>query len=130
MPKQPPRRETMQPPPMAPIDVEQKYKSAKRALEEAFVNFHSILNDKVLDNMKSTASKKTEQHVVNELAKSAVVLDQLNIGEGVTAIAIIAIREHLKVRDRVNELEYELEKLKQEMLKFKKDQRPNEKPTT
>src|SRR3990172_3770150 len=95
--KQPPRTETMQAPPPAPIDVEQKYKIAKQALEKAFINFHSVLNDRVVEKQKSIASKKNEQYAVSELAKTAVALDQINVGEGVTAMSIIAIREHLKV---------------------------------
>ena len=36
-------------------------------------------------------------------------------------MAIIAIREHLKVRDRVNELEYYITKLEKEIKIFKRE---------
>ena len=112
-------RETMKPPPPAPIDIEQKYKTAKAKLEESFAAFHKVLSDKVLEDNKSQSMKNHEHFIITELTKAAVALDQLNVGEGVTAMAVIAIREHLKVRDRVNELEYELELLKRELKQSK-----------
>lgn len=99
---------SMQPLPHAPFNVQQDHLIKKRELELAFKNFHELVQNKVLDTNKSTAVKKTELQVIDQLVRSAQALDNINVGEGILALASIAIREQLMVRDRVNELEYEL----------------------
>lgn len=97
-----------QQPPPAPFDVQQDLLQKKRALEQAFKDFHELVQDKVLDTNKSTAVKKTELHIIDTLVRASEALDKVNFGDGILALASIAIREQLIVRDRVNELEYEL----------------------
>lgn len=46
--------------------------------------------------------------MVDKLYRAALKLDNLNVGEGVMSLAIISVREMLKMRDRQNELEYKL----------------------
>lgn len=98
----------MQPPPPAPFNVQQDHLTKKRDLELAFKDFHQLVQDKVLDINKSTAVKKTELRIIDQLVRSAQALDNINVGEGILALASIAIREQLIIRDRVNGLEYEL----------------------
>ena len=90
-------------------EVQSKYTEAKKKFELAFRDFHqNHLLSKVLDKNKSAGTKKTEQLAVDTMIKSALALDEINVGEGTTALLIISIREQLSMRDRVNELEYEL----------------------
>jgi len=96
------------PPPPAPFNVQQDHLTKKRDLELAFKGFHQLVQDKVLNINKSTAVKKTELQTIDQLVRSAQALDNINVGEGILALASIAIREQLIIRDRVNELEYEL----------------------
>jgi hypothetical protein len=91
----------------------------KQELAGAFKSYHELVSNKVLDKNKSPALKNTEKQVVDRLVKSAVALENINIGEGILSLASIAIREQLIVRDRVNELEYELLLLKREVDKLK-----------
>lgn len=100
------------------ITVEEQIRRARQELEKSFKDFHELLNNKVLDANKSNAQQNTERQVVDKLYRSAVVLENINIGEGVMSLAIIAVREMLKVRDRVNELEYELFKMKKDIAKL------------
>jgi hypothetical protein len=95
-------------PNQTPVDVEQKYLRAKQNLEVAFKDFHRILNEKVLEANKTDAERNVEKDVVDKLYKAAVALDNINVGEGMMSLSIIVIREMLKVRDRVNNLEYKL----------------------
>jgi len=94
--------------PQTPPDVQSDYAKKKKAFEEAFVEFHKIFQDKVLPQNKSVAVKKTEMSVVDKLVNSCVAIENFNVGEGVLALSVIALREQLTIRDRINELEYEL----------------------
>ncbi len=106
-------------PPMSFPD-QQNLMRRKQELAEAFKAFHELVSNKVLEQNKSPALKNTEKQVVDRLVKAAVALENVNIGEGILSLASIAIREQLVVRDRVNELEYELLLLKREVEKMKK----------
>lgn len=106
--------------PPATYDVQQDLMRKKKDLEQAFKDFHELVSNKVLDKNKSPAVKKTEQNVVTMLIKAAAALEQVNVGEGILSLAAIAIREQLIVRDRVNELEYELCLMKRDLEKLKK----------
>ena len=99
---------SMETDPKHTIEVEEQVRKCRHQLEVAFKDFHQLLGDKVLDANKTLSVKKTEEHAINSLYKAAVAMDNANYGEGVMSLAIIAIREMLKMRDRVNELEYTL----------------------
>lgn len=99
------------------VSVEEQVRKQRQDLEVAFKKFHELLGDKILDANKSTAVRNTEQSIINNLYKAAATLDNTNAGEGVMSLAIIAIREMLKMRDRVNELEYELYLLRRDFIK-------------
>ena len=96
-------------PPQASPDVQSDYLKKKQAMEQAFVDFHSkVMQNKVLDKNKSAAVKNTETAVVDKLVNSCVALENVNVGEGILALAVIALRGQLTMRDRINELEYDL----------------------
>jgi hypothetical protein len=96
-------------PPPAPPNVQNEYHKCKAEFEEAFKNFHTqVFKNKVLEKNKSAAVKNTEMQIIEKLIKSSVSLDNVNIGEGTVALISTMIRELLVMRDRVNELEYDL----------------------
>lgn len=103
------------------VAVEDEVRKHRQELELAFKSFHELLGDKVLSKNKSSAARNTEQSAINNLYRAAVGLDNINLGEGVMSLAIIAIREMLKMRDRVNGLEYELYLLRRDTLGVVKD---------
>ena len=107
-------------PPMATHDVHSEYMKKKTDLELAFKEFHQLLQDKVLEKNKSPAVKNTELDIVDKLVRATQALDQINVGAGVLALASIAMKEHLMVRDRVNELEYQLLLTKKELKELAK----------
>ena len=104
--------------PPASFPVQQQHIQKKKELEQAFKDFHALVGNKVLDSNKSPAVKKTELQVIDKLVRAAQALDNINIGEGILALASIAVREQLIVRDRVNELEYELCLLRRDLQKL------------
>jgi len=113
---------SMETDPKGTLEVEEKLRKTRQQLEVAFKDFHLLLGDKVLDANKSDGAKKTEELKVNNLYKAAVALDNINYGEGVMSLAIIAMREMLKVRDKVNELEYTLYLTRKEIAESKKNE--------
>lgn len=100
---------SMRRPETNPQDVQNVYLTAKKNFEKAFADYHqNHFLSKVLDENKTIAAKKTETLAVDNLIKSAMALENMNVGEGVMALLVVAIREQLSIRDRINELEYEL----------------------
>ena len=89
-------------------DLEQRAVRSRKKLEECFKEFHELVQSKVLDKNKTTAMKNTERKVVDDLLHSVVAMEQANQGQGFLSLLTISIREHLALRDRINELEYEL----------------------
>ena len=98
--------------PQTPPNVQNDYQKYKAEMEKAFVEFHKMFTNKVLDCNKSAAVKKTEFAIVDKLVKSIDALEKISVGEGLLAAAVISMREQLALKDRVNELEYELLKAK------------------
>ena len=115
------RPKPQQPQP-ASFQVQQDYMKKNKAFEEAFKNFHKdVFTSKVLDANKSAGVKNTETHLVDKLVNSAVSLDIANVGEGLLALITVVLRELLTVRDRANEIEYELYKAIRDINKIKSE---------
>jgi hypothetical protein len=110
---------SLQKPPPAPIDVQAQYAQAKKDFEQAFKEFHNtVFKSKVLDKNKSAAKKNTEHHIIEKLITSTINLDNVNVGEGMVALVSTMIRELLSMRDRINELEYDLCVSKKDILEL------------
>ena len=101
---------------VSPSDMQLEYQKRKSEFENCFKEFHKkVFSSKLLDRNKSPALRTTEQHIIDALIKSAVSLDNANVGEGLLALSTTAIRELLTMRDRVNELEYKLLKVMKDL---------------
>lgn len=120
-PKVEPQRLSAPPQQKRELSVEERIMKARSNFEVAFKDFHSLLNDKVLKENKSQGAVKNESYLIEQLHRACVELERLNQGEGVMGSVVISLREHLKVRDRVNELEYKLEKAIRDFENLKKD---------
>jgi len=105
-------------------DLEQKANRARHKLEAAFKEFHQLATDKVLDKNKSAGVKTTEKKVVDDLLHAVVALEQANQGQGFLSLMTISIRETLAMRDRINDLEYELYLSKRDIKNLQKAQAP------
>ena len=124
VPTPPPPRAPQQPTPPVPDPnvVKAERTKAQVEFEESFADFHkNHFLSKVLASNKSAATQRTEQGAVDKLIKSAVKLNDTNIGEGVWALLIVSLREQLSLRDRANELEYTLYKTMKEFQDLQKE---------
>ncbi len=116
------RPQPQQQPPPASFQTQQDYIRKKKAFEEAFRDFHKeVFMSKILNANKSAGVKNTETHLVDKLVNSAVSLDMANVGEGLLALITVVLRELLTVRDRSNEIEYELFKAIRDVKKIKSE---------
>jgi len=116
-------------PPPSPSAVKSSLEAARSKVVAAFQVFHKMLTNKKLDRNKSPQEKKEESSVAQSLFNAAGELDQLNAGEGVMLTASIGLRELIKLRDRLNEVEYtslltrkELNELRESLGESKKQQ--------
>ncbi len=94
------------PVPPDPKMVADKMTKARKGLEEAFVEFKKLFDDKVLAKNKTDAKKNTEKQTVDKVYKAAAEIEMNNAGEGVMSLGVINLRMLLSARDRMNELEY------------------------
>lgn len=101
--------------------IEQRVVRARKKLEQCFKDFHKLMLNKVLDENKTAAVKNTERKIVDDLLHSVVALEQANVGQGLLSLLTISVREHLAMRDRTNELEYELYKTKRDLRNLQRD---------
>ena len=109
------------PPVVKPVSLDEQLRAARENFEKAFKEFHENLKLKVLRENQSEAHKRQEKYIIDQLVKACVQTDRLNMGEGVMAVAVVALREHLTIRNRVNELEYQIEDLKKQVNHLKKE---------
>ena len=103
----------------SPEEVAMKITKAREKFKEKFKNFHELLQNKKLKRNKSQAEVNQDKEIVDQLIKACIAIETMNVGEGIIALSTVALREHSTLRDRVNELEYELEKLKRDIKKSK-----------
>jgi uncharacterized protein YdcH (DUF465 family) len=102
---------------------------AKQKLFESMKEFNKLLNNRTLPENKSTVDKDLEQNVVNSLAQSAMVVEQLSPKEGLLAICILAIRQSLSLRDAGNEIAHRIISLENRISKLEsssKESSPSE----
>ena len=108
--------------PPAPYEMQQKYLQSKQEFEAAFKDFHKqVFTSKVLNVNKSTGVKNTETHMVDRLVNAAVGLEMANVGEGLLALITVVLRELLTMRDRANDIDYELCKAVRDLNRLKSE---------
>ena len=103
------------------IKVIGRLNEAKQSLMEHMKAFNKLLSVNVLSENRSVREKEEEQKVINELVLAALNVENLNAGEGLLGMCVLAIRQGLSLRDAGNRLAYKVSQLEQEMEKLKKE---------
>ena len=103
------------------LSVQEKMQRVRKEFEERFKAFRLLLDDKVLKRNKSDATLLQEKKVLDDLASTCLKVDKMNVGEGLFAFSTVGVRSHMLMRDRINELEYELFTLRKEVAALKKE---------
>jgi len=97
-----------------------KKNQAKQNAESAMAEFKKILTDKTHPDNQTPAYQNNVVHVLNRLLISADELDSQNPGEGIFGLIILSIRSVLKLKDDNIKLEVEVNNLKKEIERLKK----------
>lgn len=102
-----------------PIPIEVQIKRARDKVAEKFKKYYEeVLKSKVLESNMSEGAKRTQKAIIDDLVKACVELENLNVSEGLVALAVSNIRMTTKLKDRINYLEYQVELLKRDMKKL------------
>lgn len=100
--------------------IDSKKNQAKINAENSMSEFKKILSDKTHPDNQTPAYQNNVVHVLNKLLVSADELDSHNPGEGIFGLIVLAIRSVLKIKDENVKLEVELNSLKREIERLKK----------
>jgi len=100
--------------------MDSKKNQAKQNAETAMAEFKRILNDKTHPDNQSPGYQNNVVHILNKLLISADELDTQNPGEGIFGLIILSIRSILKLKDDNIKLEVEINSLKKEIERLKK----------
>ena len=120
---------SIEPPTEDAIKLMNQLSGVKQKLFDSMKEFNKLLNNRILPENKSTIEKDNEQNVVNSLAQSAMLVEQLSPKEGLLAICILAIRQSLSLRDAGNEIAHRLISLESRISKlesYPKESSPSE----
>jgi hypothetical protein len=82
------------------------------SLMDAMRSINKLMNERVLPENKSLREKEEETKAVTNLVDAAKLLENINPGEGLLGMAILAIRQGFSLRDAGNQLASELRDLK------------------
>jgi hypothetical protein len=77
--------------------------------------FNKLLKNRKLAENKSIKENEEEQNAVNQLAVAAIAVENLNPGEGLLGVCILAVRQALALRDAGNVLAFEIYQLKEKI---------------
>ena len=89
-------------------EVADSLRRARDSLALAFKAFHELLVLKTLDANKTDPMRIKEQSVVDKLINEANDLDAVNNGEGTLTLITIMCKELMTLRDRINEVDYQV----------------------
>lgn len=88
---------------------------AKQDLIDAMQGFNKLLKNRKLAENRSVKENEEEQEAVGRLAQAAVAVENLNPGEGLLGVCILAVRQALALRDAGNELAYQTSLLEEKI---------------
>lgn len=100
--------------------MDSKKNQAKQNVESAIAEYKKILSDKTHPDNQTPAYQNNVIHVLNRLLSSADELDSKNPGEGIFGLIVLSIRSALKLKDDHVRLEVEVNNLKREIERLKK----------
>lgn len=102
-------------------EAEQKIVIAKRQLEKITIEFHKLLEDKMLTQNKTQGQMSVEADLGLRLIQAANELDVLKYPEPEGTFTLFMLLVHITfiMRDNNNQLDYKVKLLQQEINKLK-----------
>ena len=103
--------------------MDSKKNNAQNGIENAFNEFKKLMSDKTHPDNQTPAYHNNVVSTLNRLLVAADELDGVNPGEGIFGLIVLALRSCLKLRDDNVALEVEMQSLKREINRLKKNQK-------
>jgi len=102
--------------------IDSKKAEAQNSVESAFNDYKKLLSDKVHPDNQTPAYNNNVVSILNKLLVAADELDEVNPGEGIFGLIVLALRSCLKLKDNQVKMEVEIRSLKREIGRLKKNQ--------
>tara|TARA_B100000579_G_scaffold436737_2_gene463646 strand:- start:569 stop:907 length:339 start_codon:yes stop_codon:yes gene_type:complete len=94
------------------------HKRAMSKSETAIKEYNSLMEDKTHKSNQTPAYEKNVKHVLNLLLQGADELESENPGEGIYTLIILSLRNNIRLKDKIVDLE---QKIKDLNIKIKKE---------
>ncbi len=102
--------------------MDSKKNAAQNNIENAFNDFKSLLSNKTHPDNQTPAYHNNVVSILNRLLVAADEMDGVNPGEGIFGLIVLSLRTSLKLHDDNIRLEVEIQNLKKEIGRLRKNQ--------
>jgi len=103
--------------------MDSKKNEAQSGIESAFNDFKKLMASKTHPDNQTTAYNNNIVSTLNRLLVAADELDGVNPGEGIFGLIVLNLRSCLKLHDDNIRLEVEIQELRREIGRLKKNQK-------
>lgn len=87
------------------------HKKKETKAESAVKSYNSLMEDKTHKDNQTDAYEKNVRYILNSLLEGADELESANPGEGIYTLIMLALRNNIRLKDKIVDLEYRLKKL-------------------
>ncbi len=87
------------------------HKKKETKAESAVKSYNSLMEDKTHKDNQTEAYERNVRHILNSLLEGADELEGSNPGEGIYTLIMLALRNNIRLKDKVVDLEYRIKKL-------------------
>lgn len=87
-------------------------KKKESVAEKAIKDYNALMEDKTHKDNQTEAYENNVKHILNSLLIAADELEQANPGEGIYSLIILALRNNIRLKDKIIDLECQIQKLK------------------
>lgn len=102
--------------------MDSKKSTAQNNIETAFNDFKGLLANKTHPDNQTPAYHNNVVSILNRLLVAADEMDGLNPGEGIFGLIVLSLRTSLKLHDDNIKLEVDVQSLRKEIGRLKKNQ--------
>ncbi len=103
--------------------MDSKKSEAQSGIENAFNDFKKLMANKTHPDNQTPAYHNNVVSTLNRLLIAADELDGVNPGEGIFGLIVLSLRSCLKLKDDNVSLQVEIQDLKKEINRLKKNQK-------
>ena len=87
------------------------HKKRESKAECAVKSYNALLEDKTHRDNQTEAYEKNVRHILNSLLEGADELENKYPGEGIYTLIMLALRNNIRLKDKIVDLEYRIKKI-------------------